>query len=182
MRYVQQDWSICSVLRSAKAYLLVMLTSEIDELDGRIIDLLAAEPRIGIMEVSRRLEVARGTVQARLAKLEERGVIRGYGPDVDPSRMGYPVTAFVFLQITQGRLTEATAVLRGVPEVLEATAVSGPSDLLCRVVARDTEHLQEIVNRVLSNRAIRRSTSYIALSQPISYRTGPLVSAAPRGR
>jgi DNA-binding Lrp family transcriptional regulator len=156
-----------------------MLTSEIDELDARIIALLSAEPRIGNMEVSRRLGVARGTVQARLAKLEERGVIRGHGPEVDPTRMGYPVLAFVFLQITQGRLEEATAVLRGVPEVLEATAVSGPSDLLCRVVARDTEHLQEIVNRILSNHAIRRSTSYIALSQPIRYRTGPLVDGAP---
>jgi len=155
-----------------------MLTSEIDELDARLIALLEAEPRIGIMETARRLGVARGTVQARLAKLEERGVIRGHGPEIDPGRMGYPVTAFVFLQITQGQLTEAVAVLSSVPEVLEATAVSGPSDLLCRVVARDTEHLQEIVNRVLSNQAIRRSTSYIALSQPIRHRTGPLVAAA----
>jgi DNA-binding Lrp family transcriptional regulator len=155
-----------------------MLTSEIDELDARLIDLLTAEPRIGIMEAARRLGVARGTVQARLAKLEDRGVIRGHGPEVDPGRMGYPVLAFVFLQITQGQLTEAVAVLRSVPEVLEATAVSGPSDLLCRVVAHDTEHLQEIVNRILSNQAIRRSTSYIALSQPIRYRTGPLVASA----
>ena len=155
-----------------------MLTSELDDLDARIIALLTAEPRIGNMEVSRRLGVARGTVQARLAKLEERGVIRGHGPEVDPARMGYPVLAFVFLQITQGRLEEATAVLRGVPEVLEATAVSGPSDLLCRVVARDTEHLQQIVNRILSNHAIRRSTSYIALSQPIRHRTAPLVAGA----
>jgi DNA-binding Lrp family transcriptional regulator len=156
-----------------------MLISALDDLDARIIALLTAEPRIGNMEVSRRLGVARGTVQARLAKLEERGVVRGHGPEVDPARMGYPVLAFVFLQITQGRLEEATAVLRGVPEVLEATAVSGPSDLLCRVVARDTEHLQQIVNRILSNHAIRRSTSYIALSQPIRYRTGPLVAGAP---
>ncbi|MCW3065371.1 MAG: Lrp/AsnC family transcriptional regulator [Solirubrobacterales bacterium] len=168
-------------MRTDMAYLLAMLTSEIDELDARIIDLLSTEPRIGIMEASRRLGVARGTVQARLAKLDERGVIRGHGPEVDPGRMGYPVLAFVFLQITQGQLKEAVALLRRVPEVLESTAVSGPSDLLCRVVARDTEHLQEIVNRILSNQAIRRSTSYIALSQPIRYRTGPLVSAAGSG-
>jgi DNA-binding Lrp family transcriptional regulator len=155
-----------------------MLTSGIDELDARIIGLLGAEPRIGIMEASRRLGVARGTVQARLLKLEQRGVVRGYGPEVDPARMGYPVLAFVLLQITQGRLTEAVSVLEDVPEVLEATATSGPSDLLCRVVARDTEHLQEIVNRVLSHAAIRRSTSYIALSHQIRYRTGPLVHAA----
>ena len=165
-------------MSSEEAYLLLMLTSELDELDARIIALLSAKPRVGNMELSRRLGVARGTVQARLAKLEERGVIRGHGPEVDPARMGYPVLAFVFLQITQGRLEEATVVLRGAPEVLEAIAVSGPSDLLCRVVARDTEHLQEIVNRLLSNHAIRRSTSYIALSHPIRYRTGPLVAAA----
>jgi DNA-binding Lrp family transcriptional regulator len=158
-----------------------MLTSGIDELDARILDLLAAEPRVGIMEASRRLGVARGTVQARLARLERQGVVRGYGPEVDPARLGYPVLAFVFLQITQGRLTEAVAVLEEVPEVLEATATSGPSDLLCRVVARDTEHLQEIVNRLLSNAAIRRSTSYIALSHQIRYRTAPLVKAAPSG-
>src|SRR3954454_4326040 len=157
-----------------------MLTSRIDELDARLLTLLRDEPRIGLMEASRRLGVARGTMQARLAKLEERGVVRGYGPEVDPARLGYPVLAFVFLQIAQGRLKEAVSVLTSTAEVLEATATSGPSDLLCRVVAQDTEHLQEIVNRLLSNNAIRRPTSYIALSQPIPYRTAPLVAQAPR--
>jgi DNA-binding Lrp family transcriptional regulator len=157
------------------------LTSTIDDLDHRLITLLREEPRLGLMEASRRLGVARGTVQARLAKLEERGVVRGYGPEVDPARLGYPVLAFVFLQIAQGRLKEAVSVLASTAEVLEATATSGPSDLLCRVVAQDTEHLQEIVNRLLSNNAIRRSTSYIALSQPIAYRTAPLVAAAGAG-
>jgi DNA-binding Lrp family transcriptional regulator len=157
------------------------LTSTIDDLDHRLIALLRGEPRLGLMEASRRLGVARGTVQARLAKLEERGIVRGYGPEVDPARLGYPVLAFVFLQIAQGRLKEAVSVLASTAEVLEATATSGPSDLLCRVVAQDTEHLQEIVNRLLSNNAIRRSTSYIALSQPIAFRTGPLVAAAGAG-
>jgi DNA-binding Lrp family transcriptional regulator len=154
------------------------MSGPVDQLDARLIGLLRDEPRIGLMEVSRRLRVARGTVQARLAKLTERGVIRGFGPELDPHRMGYPLMAFVFLQITQGRLQEAVDVLGDVPEVLEATATSGPSDLLCRIVARDTEHLQNIVNRLLSNPAIRRSTSYIALSEQIPYRTGPLLTSA----
>jgi len=150
----------------------------IDLLDARLIAALREQPRVGLLEISRRLGVARGTVQARLAKLEERGVVRGFGPELDPARLGYPLMAFVFLQITQGRLKEAVGVLEEVPEVLEATATSGPSDLLCRIVARDTEHLQDIVNRALSNPAIRRTTSYIALSEQIPYRTGPLLDAA----
>src|SRR3954466_218703 len=161
---------------SEKAGRLDKMSGPVDQLDARLIALLRDEPRIGLMEVARRLKVARGTVQARLAKLTERGVIRGFGPELDPHRMGYPIMAFVFLQITQGRLDEAVRVLEAVPEVLEATATSGPSDLLCRIVARDTEHLQDIVNRVLSNAAIRRSTSYIALSEQIPYRTGPLLT------
>jgi DNA-binding Lrp family transcriptional regulator len=153
----------------------------IDELDARLIDEMRAHPRVGLLEISRRLGVARGTVQARLAKLESRGVITGYGPEVDPAAMGYSIHAFVLLELTQGRLGEATKVLENVPEVVEADAISGPQDLLCRLVARDTEHLQEIVNRILATAAIRRSTSYIVLSQQVKPRTGPLVEAAGRG-
>jgi DNA-binding Lrp family transcriptional regulator len=163
---------------SLKTGTIGKMSGPVDQLDARLIALLRDEPRIGLMEASRRLQVARGTVQARLGKLTDRGVVRGFGPELDPHHMGYPLMAFVFLQITQGRLDEAVRVLEAVPEVLEATATSGPSDLLCRIVARDTEHLQDIVNRVLSNAAIRRSTSYIALSEQIPYRTGPLLSAA----
>lgn len=154
-------------------------TGQIDQLDGRLIEALRADPRVGLLEIARRVGVARGTVQARLSKLEARGVITGYGPELEPAAMGYPITAFVFVELNQGRLEEATAAARAVPEVLEVDAITGAQDLLCRIVARDTEHLQEIVNRLLSNTAIRRSTSYIALSQQIRYRTAPLVEVAP---
>ena len=63
------------------------------------------------------------------------------------------------------------------PELLEAVATSGPSDMLCRIVARDTEHLQEILNRVLAGPTVQRSTSSIVLSQQIPYRTAPLLRA-----
>jgi DNA-binding Lrp family transcriptional regulator len=153
----------------------------IDELDARLIATLREQPRVGLLEVARQLGVARGTVQARLSKLEARGVITGYGPEVDPAAMGYGIQAFVLLELAQGRLAEATAALRDVPEVIEADAISGPQDVLCRLVARDTEHLQEVVNRLLATTAIRRSTSYIVLSQQVRPRTGPLVEAAGRG-
>jgi DNA-binding Lrp family transcriptional regulator len=68
--------------------------------------------------------------------------------------------------------------------VLEVDAVSGPQDLICRIAARDTEHLQEIVNSLLASDAIRRSTSYVVLSRPIRPRVQPLVNAvggAPTG-
>ncbi|MBD0281545.1 MAG: Lrp/AsnC family transcriptional regulator [Thermoleophilaceae bacterium] len=151
-----------------------------DELDARLIAELRAHPRLGLLEISRRLGVARGTVQARLAKLERRGVISGYGPEVDPAELGHPIQAFVMFELTQGRLAEAVQALEATPEALEVDAVSGPQDLICRIAARDTEHLQEIVNRLLAADGIQRSTSYIVLSRPISPRVQPLVDAVGR--
>src|SRR4051794_8887209 len=116
-----------------------MSRTEIDRLDAEIIALMRKEPRIGISEISRRLAVARGTVQARLEKMVSRGIITSFGPEIDPTRMGYPVLAFLFLELTQGELGEAIAHLRAIPEVLEAHATSGTHDLLCRVAAHDTE-------------------------------------------
>ena len=161
-------------------YILVTLTSQIDELDARLIAELRAHPRLGLLEISRRLSVARGTVQARLAKLEQRGVVTGYGPEVDPHELGHSIEAFVMLELAQGRLAEAVETLEATPEVLESDAVSGPQDLICRIAARDTEHLQEIVNSLLASDAIRRSTSYIVLSRPIRPRVQPLVDAVGR--
>ena len=102
----------------------------IDELDARLIATLRANPRVGLLEVARQLGVARGTVQARLAKLERRGVITGHGPEVDPEAMGYAISAFVFVELSQGRLSQATAALEAIPEVLEADAISGAQDLV----------------------------------------------------
>jgi DNA-binding Lrp family transcriptional regulator len=155
----------------------------IDRLDARLIATLREYPRVGLLEVARRLGVARGTAQARLAKLESGGVITGHGPEVDTVALGYPISAFVEIELAQGRLAEAVAALKAVPEVLEVDAVSGPHDLICRVVARDTGHLGQLINGLLGTPAIRRCTSYIVLSRHVPARTAPLVAAAgDRGR
>jgi len=73
----------------------------IDELDARLIELLTRRPRVGVLEASRRLAVARGTVQARLDRLQARGVITGYGPDISPAALDHGVMAFVTLEIRQ---------------------------------------------------------------------------------
>ncbi|MFI5493278.1 Lrp/AsnC family transcriptional regulator [Actinoplanes sp. NPDC051859] len=151
----------------------------LDALDGRMLALLATEPRIGVLELSRRLSVARGTVQARLDKLIARGAIRGFGPDISPAAIGYGVTSFVTLEISQryGH-TAATEHLAEIPEVLEAHTITGSGDLLCRIVARSNADLQRVIDQVLAYEGIMRASTIIALAEQIAYRTTPLVRAA----
>jgi DNA-binding Lrp family transcriptional regulator len=151
----------------------------IDKLDARLIDLLAAEPRIGVLEASRRVGVARGTVQARLDRLRARGVITGYGPDVDPAALGFGVTAFVTLEIRQvGGHDPVAARLAAIAEVLEAHTITGQGDMLCRVVARDNADLQRVIDAIVDVPGVVRTSTVIALAVPIGYRTLPLVRAA----
>lgn len=149
----------------------------LDPLDRRLIRLLAESPRIGVMEAARRLGVARGTAQSRLDKLVDAGVIRGFGPDIDLRAMGYEVLAFAMIEIAQGRLGDVVDHLRQIPEVLDAYATTGPSDLHCRLVARSNDHLHHVVTRILEVRGITRTTTVISLSEQIGYRVLPLVEA-----
>ena len=158
------------------------LSSPIDKLDARLLALLAAAPRIGVLECSRRLRVARGTVQARLDRLTERGIVRGYGPDISPAALGYGVTAFVTLEIRQRYGHHpVTAHLAAIPEVLEAHTITGSGDLLCRLVARSNADLQRVIDLVVRYEGIVRAVTNIALAEQIPYRTLPLVTAAVGG-
>jgi DNA-binding Lrp family transcriptional regulator len=153
-----------------------MLPTGIDPLDARLILEMASAPRAGVMELARRLGVARGTAQARLDKLQVRGVVTGFGPDLDLRALGYDVLAFVMLEIAQGRLADVTEHLAGIPEVLEAHATTGPGDLHCRVVARNNEHLQDVINAILGVNGIMRTTTQIALTEQLGHRVLPLVT------
>jgi DNA-binding Lrp family transcriptional regulator len=150
-----------------------------DDLDRRLIELFTTEPRIGVLEASRRLGIARGTAQARLDKLVARGVVTGWGPDLSPEALGYPVTGFLTLEIRQGSGHDVIAAhLADIPEVLEAWTITGPGDMWARVVARSNPDLQRVIDQVLAEPGIERCTTLIALATQIPHRVLPLARAA----
>jgi DNA-binding Lrp family transcriptional regulator len=153
----------------------------IDALDADLVALFAAHPRIGVLEASRRLGVARGTVQSRLERLERRGIVQGWGPQVSPIELGYPVTAFLTLEIRQGVGHDTvTRHLESIPELLEAFTITGAGDLWCRCVARSNSDLQRVIDAVVATAGIVRTSTVIALATQIPFRTTPLVQSAAR--
>lgn len=150
----------------------------IDGLDARILELFTREPRIGVLEASRRLRVARGTVQARLDRLRDTGVIASLAPTVDPAALGFRVTAFASLDIRQGARESVAAHLSRIPEVLEVHTITGQGDLLCRIVARDNDDLQRVIDDLVGDDDIVRTSTLIALSTVVAPRVLPLVESA----
>lgn len=156
--------------------------SELDHLDVLLIKALAEHPRAGHLELSRLTGVSRATVQARIGRLESAGVVTGYGPDIDLEAAGYPLLAFVSLEIAQGRLGEVAGELAAIPEVLEAYGTTGVSDVFCRVAAASHDSLQQILLRINRIRAVVRSTSVVALSTVVPPRHVPLLESERRRR
>lgn len=146
-----------------------------DALDAKLLLLLTDAPRLGVLECARRLGVARGTVQARLDRLTEQGVLGGFPPEVDMAAIGYGLTAFAIIEIAQGSRTEVAAGLTAIDQVCEAHATTGQGDLFVRIVARDHEDLQRVIDQVVGLPGVRRSNTSLALTTPIPPRVRPLL-------
>ena len=150
----------------------------LDELDRALLTLILEQPRAGLREHARTLGVARGTVAARVLRLQETGVIAGLAPRVSPRAFGYTIHAFVHLDLAQGHLDSVVEHLTALPEVTEAHTVTGDGDLLCQVVARDTVELERVVQALIATPGVVRTRSQIALTQRIPPRVLPLVRNA----
>ncbi|MFI9553622.1 Lrp/AsnC family transcriptional regulator [Nonomuraea endophytica] len=150
----------------------------LDALDLRILRLVAEQPRSGLLEFSRLLGVARGTVQARLDRMVADGVITGFGPGLSPEALGYPVQAFTTLEVQQASREHISRTLSAIPELIEAYIVTGPGDVWCRIAGRDHEHIQEIIDHMLTIDGVRRSTTVITLSTVVPHRVLPLAARA----
>lgn len=153
---------------------------ELDALDVELLALLEVHPRAGALELSRLAKVARATVSARIERMERAGVITGYGPDVDLRAAGFPVQAFVSLEIAQGAIGDVGAELAAIPGVLQAYATTGTADVFCRVAAASHEDLHATLLRIDRSPAVMRSTSVVVLSEVVAPRVLPLLRDRPR--
>ena len=123
--------------------------SLIDPLDARILLALDDDPDATTLSISRSLGVARNNVQTRLKRLQAAGALRDFGQRVDHAALGYPLVAFVSLEISQANGEAAAAGVVALAEVIEIHSTTGDADLLVKVVARDTAHLYGVTNAML---------------------------------
>ncbi|MFI5759155.1 Lrp/AsnC family transcriptional regulator [Streptomyces sp. NPDC051569] len=152
----------------------------VDALDTRILRLLIEQPRTSVREYARLLGIARGTLQARLDRLERDGVITGTGPQLSPAALGHPVLAFVHVEVTQGHLDEVGDALAEIPEIIEAYSITGGGDLLTRVAARDNGHLEDVIQRLIQLPGVVRTRTEMALRERVPHRLLPLVESVGR--
>jgi DNA-binding Lrp family transcriptional regulator len=154
---------------------IVPNAARLDQVDARLLLALAEQPRATTVALAEELGLSRNTVQARLARLEQRGALDTFERRINPAALGYPLHAFVTTQVTQRGLDEAGAALAEIPEVLQVLGMSGQSDLLVHVVASDADDLYRIAGRILAIPWVERSNTSLVMREMVGYRIEPLL-------
>jgi DNA-binding Lrp family transcriptional regulator len=157
------------------AHIMITTPTILDATSRRIMLALDADPRATVGGLAESLRLARGTVQNRIAQLFDGTTLRAASVAVPPEALGYSIRAIVTAEVDQDRFDEAMLALREIPTIIECVATSGENDLLCQVVARDTNDLYEVGQRILRCPGIRRTATSIVLKELIAYRTTPLL-------
>ncbi|RBW42360.1 proline dehydrogenase transcriptional activator [Loktanella sp. D2R18] len=112
------------------------MISDIDQFDRKILDVLAIEGRVSVTELSRRIGLSKSPTQARLKRLEDSGIIRGYRALFDPIRLGRDHVAFVEVKLSDTRenaLAAFNAAVMRVPEIEQCHLIAGAFDYLLKV-------------------------------------------------
>lgn len=140
----------------------------LDELDEKILDLIADDARIPFLEVARKCNVSGAAIHQRIQKLHQMGVIKGSQYLFDPESVGNGTCAFVGILLRDPSESDrVVAELRKVPEVVECHYTTGNYDLFIKIYAHDNAHLLSLIHDKLQVIGIQRSETMVSFNEPI---------------
>jgi len=152
-------------------------TSELDDIDWQLLDLLRENARRSFTEMSRHVHLSLSAVAERVRKLEEQGVIQGYHIALSAERLGYTVHAFLHITSTQDNCQRVVALAQALPEVREAYRVTGSAAYLVSVYAYSVSHLETLIDQFL---AVADVTTSLILSIPVHKAALERITRAPQ--
>lgn len=134
----------------------------LDGTDVKLIELLYENARTPVAELARAVGMTAPSVNERLRRLEENGVIAGYRVDINPAALGYSLMAIVRMRQQPGKIKQLEALIASIPEFVECDKVTGDDCYIARLYLKDISELDPILDRVSeladTNTAIVKST------------------------
>jgi DNA-binding Lrp family transcriptional regulator len=154
----------------------------VDGIDARLLLALITRPRASAVTLTAQTGLSRNTVQARLTRLEDGGVLDSLERQIPPAVLAYPLSAYITTQVTQRRLDEVADALAGIPEVLQVDGISGQADLLVHVAGADADDLYRIAGQILEIPGVERTNTALVMRELVAYRISPLLRRAQQRR
>ncbi len=143
---------------------------QIDDLDRKILKELFKDARASFVDIAKKLTVSNATVHQRVNKLKLHGILKGFIPLIDESKVGFTVSSIIGVYLKNAKDSQLVLdKLQKLPEVLEAYYTTGSYALILKVMTQDISKFQLFLMDKLQGIAEIQSTeSFVCLSQPIS--------------
>ena len=140
----------------------------LDETDERILAELTEHARATFAEIGQKVSLSAPAVKRRVDRMRDNGVIKGFTTVIDRNALGWNTEAYVQV-FCHGTIApdQLRAAWVDMPEAVSAATVTGTSDALLHVLARDMRHLESALERIRSSADIERSESIVVLSNLI---------------
>ncbi len=140
-----------------------MANHYLDELDRKILRLIAEDARIPFLEVARLCNVSGAAIHQRIQKLTATGVLLGSQFLISPEKLGYETCAFIGLFLKNPEhFDRVVEELKKIPEVVECHYTTGGFDMFIKIYARNNHHLLEIIHDKLQPLGLSRSETIIS--------------------
>jgi Lrp/AsnC family transcriptional regulator, leucine-responsive regulatory protein len=139
----------------------------LDDTNRALLAELQADARLSLAELGRRIGLSSPAVAERLQRLERSGVITGYHAAVDPSAVGFALSAVVRVRPAPGQLRNVAECAQRTPEVVECVRITGEDCYVMRAHVRDVLHLEEVIDRFA---VLGQTTTSIVQSAPVPAR------------
>jgi Lrp/AsnC family transcriptional regulator, regulator for asnA, asnC and gidA len=142
---------------------------KIDNLDRQILDIITRNARIPSKDVAVECGVSRAAIHQRIQRLIDLNVITGSGYNVNPKVLGFRTCTYIGVTLEKGSMYKrVVAEIEKIPEVVECHFTTGPYTMLCKLYARDNEHLMELLNsRIQEIPGVVATETLISLEQSL---------------
>ena len=137
---------------------------KITEADEQLLSLLREDARASTAQIARRLGLSRTTVQSRIDRLEQQGVIAGYTVRTHEDYEHGAIRAHIMITVLPKKMTSVVMALREIPEVRELHSVSGEYDLIALGVVRAVNDMDVLTDAIGAIEGVERTTTSIILS------------------
>ena len=136
----------------------------LDPTDRQLLALLRTDAREPVSSLARKLDLARSTVQERIARLERSGVIAGYTIRAGDDFAERQIAAHVMISVDPKMAVSLTADLKKMPEVRALSAISGTYDMMAEVAAETTARIDAVLDAIGHLKGVQKTMSSIVLS------------------
>lgn len=136
----------------------------LDRIDAAILRELSSDARIPRAALARRVGLSAPSVGDRIRRLEDTGVIVGYGVQIDPSKLGYGLTLVIRARPLPGEMQNMIEAIKATPQIVSCDRISGEDCFIARAHVRDVLEMEAVIDRIVPFGA---TNSAIVQSAPV---------------